>query len=115
MLAVGQCCDDTGGEGSTVLYNMGVSAVYLFCIKGAAKEGCRCDDTVKYALISKSQSLCCDYRCALPPSEEAGVAFGISCCGIKLAGSPGGSCKEGAVVVARHLLVMVRRHKDALR
>jgi len=91
-LALFQCCDYRK-PGESVIYNVGATMISLFCMKGASKAGCKCDDSVKYAIISKWQSLCCDYRCALPPSDEAGVAFGVSCCGIKLAGAPGGSCK----------------------
>uniref|UniRef100_A0A7S2XBU3 Uncharacterized protein n=1 Tax=Lotharella oceanica TaxID=641309 RepID=A0A7S2XBU3_9EUKA len=52
--------------------------IMCFCIKGASKLWCGFDELKPCA--GKGNCLCCDLRCALPPSQET-VAFGFACCG----------------------------------
>merc|ERR1712216_1105639 len=78
-----QCCDSIGGRQQMILLESGAAFVQLFCTKGAMKS--KMDCTCR-PIFSKQQSLCCDSRCACPPTEDT-VPFGISCCGFMITGT----------------------------
>merc|ERR1711924_200234 len=78
-----QCLDMSNGRDPMIWQSCGAAVIGCFCYKGAQKSliDCTCRP-----IFSKYQSLCCDYRCALPPTAET-VPFGIACCGVMLTGA----------------------------
>merc|ERR1712086_51916 len=93
-IGVTRCCDMIGGD--FICCEEGAVMIGYCCMRGAMKGWCGFSN-LKSCLVIE-QEMCCDYRCQLPPGDK--VPFGISICGVKLMGAPGGSCKGGAGGVA---------------
>merc|ERR1711998_43275 len=83
-----RCIDLT--QGDLAIYEAGSAGICCFCCKGAQKAYCGVKEC--NPIFRRSQALICDYRCALPPTDDT-VPLGIACCGAKLCGNPGGSCR----------------------
>merc|ERR1711998_8333 len=84
-----KCLDYTGG-GEMIVEESACQFIACCCITGAGKRWCGIKDFAP--LYIKRQDLCCDQRCACPPSP-ATVPAGISICGFHLWGECGGSLR----------------------
>ena len=87
-----QCLDLTSG--SIMLMFCGNACISLFCMRGAGKQSCNLSE-ITMGCSRKGNQLCCDGRCAIPPTAELGVPMGIAIFGKSLWGNPGGSCGGG--------------------
>merc|ERR1712093_633008 len=70
--------------------------ICCFCMRGASKMwfgGCG-DCGPMDPLLVKQSGLCCDYRVALPPSNDT-VPLGFACCGMHLCMTSVVSLKQG--------------------
>jgi hypothetical protein len=91
-----KCLDYANAE-KTIWQESASEVVLCCCIKGATKGWCGVEEFDP--VFTQGNSLCCDYRCALPPAPET-VPLGIACCGAHLWGEPmkstGGDAAPGA-------------------